>query len=89
MPCNAASRKLDTHIQRLRTAITSNHLRAAPPHSYTAVMRNFRLIRRLSRTIGTGVTPLRENLARQTGTKLLRFAAVVTHIARRGWTNEN
>lgn len=50
---HAVNRRLDTHIQRLRTAITSDHLRAATPHSYTAVMRNFQLIRRLSRTIGS------------------------------------
>lgn len=59
MPCNAVSRRLDTHIQRLRTAITSNHLRAAAPHSYTAVMRNSRLIRRLSRTIAVDGYALR------------------------------
>jgi len=78
MPCNAVSRRLDTHIQRLRTAITSNHLRAAASHSYTAVMRNFRLIRWLSRTIAmeprNDVTR-RENPARPTGSDLLHFGA--------------
>jgi len=71
----AVSRRLDTHIQRLRTAITSNHLRAATSHSYTAVMRNFWLIRRFSRTIVADVTR-RENLTRQTRLNLLHFGAL-------------
>jgi len=76
MPCNAVSRRLDTHIQRLWTAITSNHLRAAASHSYTAVMRNFRLIRRLSRTIAAeprNDVTRRENPARPTESDLLHF----------------